>query len=325
MKAVICHKFGDPDYLVYGDTPSPKPGPGQVIISTYAAGVNFPDTLVVQGKAQYRVSVPFSPGAEVAGIIKEVGEGVDHIKVGDRVLAGTVWGSYAEEVVAPAYNTFVIPEEMDFLTASIFLCAYGTAIHALKDRGSLNAGETVAILGAAGGVGLACVQVAKALGAKVIALASTKEKLAMCKKNGADVCVNYSEVDLKEKLKRLTDGRGVDLIVDPVGSEYSEQALRATAWRGRFLVVGFTAGSIAKIPLNLPLLKGCSVTGVFWSTFARKEPQNNTANVALLFDLYKKGKIKPHLYKIFPLSAFRLAHAEISNRKVIGKIALIPK
>ncbi|MEM7104862.1 MAG: NADPH:quinone oxidoreductase family protein [Bacteroidota bacterium] len=322
MKAILCRQYGPPESLEYADIPPEKPGEGQVLIDVYYAGVNFPDTLVILGRDQYKPTLPFSPGGEISGTIKAIGPGVKGFEIGDRVFAGTVWGGYREQVVARANNTFKMPDTMDYLTASVFLATYGTAIHCLIDKANCKAGETVAVLGAAGGVGTAVIQVAKALGARVIACASTQEKLDYCKANGADELLNYREVDLKKTLKTLTDGKGVDIMCDPVGSDYSEPALRATAWKGRFMVLGFTAGLIAKIPLNLPLLKGNAIIGVFWSTFARRHPDENRKNVTRLLEMYEAGKLKPHVHKTFSLKDAPLALFEISNRKVKGKIAL---
>lgn len=324
MKAVVVRSYGPPESHMIEDIPSVSPGEGEVKIQVKACGVNFPDRLVMEGKDQYKPQLPFSPGGECAGIVMEIGSGVKHLKVGDNVFAGTVWGSFREEVIARGSNTFRIPENMDFQTAAIFIAAFGTAMHTLRDRAQLKSRETVAVLGAGGGVGTAIIQVAKALGAKVIACASSQEKLDFCKMNGADLLVNYSEVDLKSELKALTNNKGVDVLCDPVGSQYSEPALRATAWRGRYMVIGFTAGSIAKIPLNLPLLKGNAIVGVFWSTFARRHPEENRKNILDLLELYQRGKISPKIHGTFPLKDFVKAMNEIKNRKVRGKIVLLP-
>lgn len=322
MKSLLCTTYGPPSNLEYKDINDPQPAEGQVIIDVNHCGLNFPDTLTIEGLDQYGPPMPFSPGGEYSGIVSAVGEGVEKIQIGDRVLAGTIWGGLAEKAVAGAYNVHKIPDEMDFETASVFIVTYGTAYHCLVDRASLKPGETVAVLGAAGGVGIACVQVAKALGARVIACASTDEKLEVCKRSGADELVNYSKENIKSRLKELTNGQGADVVCDPVGSEYSEQALRATAWRGRFMVLGFTAGQIAKIPLNLPLLKGNSINGVFWSTFARKQPDDNRQNINALFDLWKEGKLHPEIYKVYPFDRAKEAFSDILERRVMGKVAI---
>src|SRR6266487_6557369 len=270
MKAVLCKAFGLPESLVIEDVESLKPGNGQVVISVKACGVNFPDTLIIQGKYQSKPPFPFIPGSEVAGIVKELGEGVDTINVGTRVMAFIGMGGFAEEAIADASHIIPMPHTLDFATASAFLLTYGTSHHALKDRAQLHPGETLLVLGAAGGVGLAAVEIGKVIGAHVIAAASTDEKLDVCRQHGADDLINYSTQDLKERVKTLTAGNGVDVVFDPVGGDYSEAALRGIAWNGRFLVIGFTAGDIPRIPLNLPLLKGCSIVGVFWGSFTAR-------------------------------------------------------
>ena len=273
MKAVLCKAFGPPESLVIEDVPSPAPGPGQVVISVKAASVNFPDTLIIQNKYQYKPTLPFSPGSECAGLVKTIGEGVTRVKEGDRVMAVTTYGSFAEEVCTDQSRVLEIPGGMDFPTASAFTLTYGTSAHALLDRGDLKPGETLLVLGASGGVGLAAIEIGKALGARVIACASTDDKLAICLEHGADEAINYTQQDLRERIKLLTNGSGVAVAYDPVGGALSEIVLRSMAWRGRFLVVGFAAGEIPKIPLNLTLLKGCAIVGVFWGEFMKREPQ----------------------------------------------------
>jgi NADPH2:quinone reductase len=302
--------------------PSPKAGEGQVVISVHACGVNFPDTLIIEGKYQFKPALPFSPGAEVAGIVKEIGPGVTSFKPGDRVIGATTWGGYAQEALAQAERVIRMPEGMDFQTASAFLLTYGTSHHALKDRAELKAGETVLVLGAAGGVGLAAVDIAKVMGARVIAAASTEEKLAVCRQHGADETINYATEDLRERLKALTGGRGVDVVYDPVGGDLSEPALRSMAWRGRFLVVGFAAGGIPNVPLNLPLLKGCSIVGVFWGAFMRNEPARNEANLRELVAWIHERKLHPHIYAVYPLERAADALHDVMNRKVTGKVVL---
>src|ERR1700704_4544736 len=273
MKAVLCRQFGPPESLVVEDLPSPRPGAGEVVVSVKATSVNFPDVLIIQNKYQVKPPLPFSPGSEVAGIVKTVGEGVTSVTPGDPVLAITAYGAFAEEVKTDARRLLAIPDGMDFATAAAFGLTYATSEHALVDRGALKAGETLLVLGAAGGVGLAAIEIGKILGAHVIACASTDDKLAVCRAHGADETINYATEDLRERIKALTSGNGPDVIYDPVGGAYTEPALRSIAWRGRLLVVGFAAGDIPKIPLNLTLLKGCSIVGVFWGEFARREPQ----------------------------------------------------
>ncbi|MFO1381879.1 MAG: NADPH:quinone oxidoreductase family protein [Chitinivorax sp.] len=323
MKAILCQSHGLPDTLVLQDISSPKPGPKQVVISVKACGVNFPDTLIIQGKYQFKPEMPFSPGGELAGVIKEVGEGVSHLKPGDHVIAFTGWGGFAEEVVTEAFKVIPIPPGFDFKVAASFAMVYGTSYHALKDRAQLKAGETVLVLGAAGGVGLATIQLAKAMGARVIAAASSDEKLAVCQANGADELVNYSKNDWRERIKQITDGKGVDVIYDPVGGDYAEPAMRLMAWNGRYLVVGFAAGDIPKIPLNLALLKGCSIVGVFWGEFAMRQKQDNQANMMQLFGWLMEGKIKPHISRVYPLAQAAQALNQLMARKTTGKVVLV--
>lgn len=322
MKALLCTSYGPASGLEFQDIVEPEIASDQVLIDVSHCGLNFPDTLTIQGKDQYGPPMPFSPGGEYSGVVASVGSEVDHVKVGDRVLAGTIWGGLREKAVAAAYNVHKLPDDMSFETASVFIVTYGTAYHCLVDRAQLQPGETVAVLGAAGGVGLAIVQVAKALGARVIACASSDERLEVCKRSGADEGINYSHEELKSRLKELTGGKGADVVCDPVGGEYSEKALRATAWQGRFMVLGFTAGQIAKIPLNLPLLKGNSINGVFWSTFARRQPEDNRHNVNALFELWKNGKLKPEVYQVYPFDQAREAFSDILERRVMGKVAI---
>jgi len=322
MKAVLCKRYGPPSALVVEDVPSPRPGEGQVLVAVHAAGVNFPDTLIIQGKYQFKPELPFSPGGEVAGIVREVGPGVTGIAPGDRVIAATTWGGYAEEVVADAQRVIPMPEGMDFATAATFVLTYGTSHHALKDRAALQPGETLLVLGAAGGVGLAAVELGKAMGARVIAAASSDDKLATCREHGADETINYASEDLRERLKVLTDGRGVDVVYDPVGGDLSEPALRSMAWNGRFLVVGFAAGRIPSIPLNLALLKGCAIVGVFWGAFTRNEPRRNEANLQELLEWFKAGKVRPHISARYPLERAADALRDVMERRVKGKVVL---
>jgi len=323
MKAVLCKQHGLPDTLVLEEIASPKAGAKQVVITVKACGVNFPDTLIIQNKYQFKPELPFSPGGEVAGIIKEVGEGVSHLNVGDTVIAMTGWGGFAEEVLTDASRVFPVPPVFDFKTAATFAYVFGTSYHALKDRAQLKEGETVLVLGASGGVGLAAVQLAKVMGAKVIAAASTEAKLAVCSQYGADAVVNYTDDNWREQVKVLTEGKGVDVVYDAVGGHYAEPALRSMAWNGRYLVVGFAAGDIPKIPLNLPLLKGCAVVGVFWGEFATRQKKDNQANMMQLFGWLMQGKIKPHISAEYPLEQAAQALNDLLERKATGKVVLV--
>jgi len=322
MKAIVCEKFGPPSDLVFKEVASPTPKEKEVLIDLRACGVNFPDTLIIQGLYQYKPELPFTPGSDIAGVVKEVGSGIKHLQVGQEVFGFVMNGGFATEVIAEGRNVFPKPPNMDFPIAASFLMAYGTSYHALKDRGQLKEGETLLVLGASGGVGLAAVELGKLMGARVIAAASTPEKLELCKSYGADETINYTTEDLKNRVKELTDGKGADVVYDPVGGSYSEAALRATAWKGRFLVVGFAAGDIPKIPLNLPLLKGCAVVGVFWGNFATKTPKENLQNTMELMQWYAQGKLKPHIHAIYPLAQAPQALEEMMNRKVRGKVII---
>lgn len=322
MRAVLCNQFGPPESLVVGDVPHPVPGRGQVLVSVHAAGVNFPDALIVQGKYQNKPELPFTPGSEVAGIVKAVGEDVVDPKPGQRVIAFTSLGGFAEEVLVEAARTLPLPAGMDFITASAFVVTYATSYHALKDRAAIEPGETLLVLGASGGVGLTAIQVGKLMGARVIAAASSEDKLATCQAHGADELINYSTDNLRERIKALTGGRGVDVVYDPVGGDYAEPALRSLAWLGRYLVVGFAAGEIPKIPLNLTLLKGCSIMGVFWGTFVRLQPALSQANLAQLVRWFSEGRLKSHVSGTYPLERAADALNDVLRRKVKGKLVL---
>jgi NADPH2:quinone reductase len=324
MKAVLCKSHGLPEKLVIEEIPSLQAKENEVIIKVKACGLNYPDTLIIQGKYQFQPDLPFSPGGEVAGVIQSVGSGVSHLKAGDRVMSGTGWGGFAEEVIALATNAFVLPESMDFVTAASSMMTYGTSYHALVDRAQIKKGETLLVLGAAGGVGTAAIQIGKALGATVIAAASSEEKLNYCKSIGADLTINYAKEDLKLRAKELTGGNGVDVIYDPIGDKFTEQALRAIAWKGRYLVVGFAAGEIPKISLNLPLLKGCAIIGVFWGRFFRNEPAANAENFKTVVNWFEQGKLKTQLYGKYPLEKVADAMHDMLDKKVMGKIVLIP-
>jgi NADPH2:quinone reductase len=322
VKAVLCRQFGPPESLVIEELASPAAGPGEVVVSVKAASLNFPDVLIIQNKYQFKPPLPFSPGSEMSGLIKEVGEGVRGFKPGDRVIAFTTYGAFAEEVKVEAARLVPIPEGMDFESAAAFLLTYGTSDHALRDRGALKSGETLLVLGAAGGVGLAAIEIGKAIGAQVIACASSADKLAVCRQHGADAGINYASEDLRERIRELTGGKGVDVVYDPVGGPYTEPALRSVTWRGRLLVVGFAAGDIPKIPLNLPLLKGSSIVGVFWGDFTRREPKAFAESIGQLGKWFREGKLKPHVSRTFPLEQAVDALKLMAARKVTGKVVL---
>ena len=322
MRAVVCEKYGGPQSLAIKEVKNPSSKPNEVLIDIRSAAVNFPDTLIIQGKYQIKPAVPFIPGSDLAGVVSAVGDQVKNIKPGDEVIGFTRTGAFAEKIVLPADACFPKPNKMDFNTAASFTMAYGTSYHALKDRATLKKDETLLVLGASGGVGLAAVELGKCLGAHVIAAASTDEKLQLCRDHGADELVNYHKDDLKSKIKHLTSGKGVDVVYDAVGGKYSEPALRATAWNGRYLVIGFATGDIPKIPLNLPLLKGCAIVGVFWGSFTARDPQSNNMNVKELTEMYEQGKIKPHIDQTYSLEKTPIALEDMMNRKLKGKVVI---
>jgi len=323
MKALLCKAFGPAATLVLEDVDSPRPKGNEVLIEVQAAGVNFPDTLIIEGKYQFKPPFPFSPGGEVAGLVSAVGAKVAHLKTGDRVMALTGWGGFAEQVAAPAYNVLPVPESMELNIAAAFGMTYGTSMHALRQRANLQPGETLLVLGAAGGVGLAAVEIGKAMGARVIAAASSAEKLEVARNAGADELINYGEQSLKNEVKRLTAGNGVDVIYDPVGGPLFEEAFRCMAWNGRFLVVGFAAGGgIPALPANLPLLKGASLVGVFWGSFAGRQPADNADNFRQLFAWHAEGKLKPLVSQTFPLKRGGEAIAALGQRKAVGKLVV---
>jgi NADPH2:quinone reductase len=322
MKAVLCKAFGSADTLVLEDIASPTIKSNEILLDVHAAGVNFPDTLIIEGKYQFKPPFPFSPGGEAAGVVAAVGEKVKAFKPGDRVMALTGWGAFAEQVAVPGYNALPIPQSMDFRTAAAFSMTYGTAIHALKQRASLQGGETLLVLGASGGVGLAAVEIGKAMGARVIAAASSADKLEVARTAGADELIDYSQASLKEEIKRLTNGNGADVILDPVGGDLFDQAIRAIAWNGRLLVIGFASGRIPELPANLALLKGASVVGVFWGSFAQRQPEDNTANFAQLFTWFEEGRIKPLVSKAYPLEQAGEAIESLRARKAVGKVVV---
>lgn len=322
MKAVICDHWAPYDQLKVAEIDPPVAKPGQVIIDVKAVGLNFFDTLIVEKKYQTQPELPFSPGGEISGIVSSVGDHVIHFAPGDRVMAYVGYGGAREQLAVPAGKITPIPDNITFEAAAGLTVTYGTSLHALRDRAKIKPGETLAVLGAAGGVGQSAIEIGKVLGAKVITCASSDEKLETCKNLGADELVNYTRDDLKTELKRLTGGKGVDVVYDPVGGELSEQALRATAWNGRLLVVGFASGTIPKIPLNLTLLKGCQIMGVFWGEHIKREPEKHQTNLSTLVHLCAKGSISPRVYKIKPLNQIISALDEIAKRRVQGKIIL---
>lgn len=324
MRAIRCTQYGPPEQLVVEDLPDLEPQSGEVVIDVKAASVNFPDVLIIENKYQFKPPLPFTPGSEVAGIVRAVGAGVTQFQPGARVVAFTGQGGFAEQALAPAAACVPLAGHVDFALAAAFTLAYGTSHHAVIDRGALQPGETMLVLGAAGGVGLAAVEIAKAIGARVIAAASSDAKLDVCKAHGADATINYSREDLRERIRALTDGRGPDVIYDPVGGDYAEPAFRSIGWRGRYLVVGFANGAIPKLPLNLALLKGASLVGVFWGDFAKREPQRNAAAFEQMLGWIDEGKLRPHVSARYPLGETPRALREMAERRVIGKVVITP-
>ncbi len=324
MRAVLCKEFGPPSKLVVEDIASPVAGAGEVVVEVKATALNFFDTLIIDNKYQFKPEMPFSPGAEIAGRIIEIGEGVTGFKIGDRVMAYMSWGGCREQVAVVAEKLVKLPDQIEYKIAAGLTVTYGTTYHALKDRANLRKGDTLAVLGASGGVGQSAVELGKVMGARVIAAASSDDKLEFCRSIGADDLINYSSENLKDRLKALTDGKGVDVIYDPVGAEYSEQALRAIAWQGRFLVIGFAAGDIPKIPLNLVLLKGCQIVGVFWGAFIKRCPQTSQANTVQILQWVCEGTLKPHIHQEYTLEQTIEALEALANRQVKGKAIIIP-
>ena len=325
MRAVRVHELTGPSALrLDTDVPEPTAGAGQVVIDVKAAGVNFPDILLTKGMYQFKPSPPFSPGGECAGVVSAVGSGVTSVAVGDRVATTLLYGAFAEKVVAPELGVVKLPESVSFEVGAATLLTYLTTIHALSDRAALKSGETLLVLGAAGGVGIAAVELGALMGARVIAAASSDDKLAFCREHGASDVINYASEDLKERVKALTKGNGVDVVYDPVGGNLAEAALRGTAWQGRFLVVGFASGDIPKIPLNLVLLKGCQIVGVFWGSFAMREPAANRAHADQIFRWVAEGKLRPAIDEVLPFDKAAEALARIDARKVKGKLVLTP-
>jgi NADPH2:quinone reductase len=325
MRAVRCHELTGPASLRVDDIADPPaPGPGEIAIDVKAAGLNFPDVLLVRGKYQFKPEPPFSPGGEAAGIVTAVGAGVTSIAKGDRVATTLIYGAFAEKIVVPEQAAVKLPDGVSFEVGAATFLTYATTIHALVDRGGVKEGDTLLVLGAAGGVGVAAIQLGKLLGARVIAAASTDEKIAFCKEHGADEGIVYTREDLKERVKALTKGNGANVIYDAVGGPYAEPALRSIAWEGRYLVVGFAAGDIPKIPLNLVLLKGCQIVGVFWGSYMMREPEKNRANARKIYDWVAAGKLRPHIDAVLPFTQAREALERMEQRQVKGKLVLVP-
>jgi NADPH2:quinone reductase len=322
MQAWLCENPVGVEALVWKELPTPEPGPGQIRVAIKAASLNFPDLLIVQGKYQLKPPTPFVPGTEFAGVIDAVGEGVKGFKPGTAVAAFAGTGGFGSHACIPAALAMPLPPGFPFEDAAAFICTYATSHHALIDRAALQAGETVLVLGAAGGVGTAAIQIAKAVGARVIAAVSSEDKAKRCLEIGADAAINYAQGDLREQIKALTDGKGPDVVVDPVGGDLAEPVFRSIAWRGRYLVIGFARGAIPALPLNLALLKGASLVGVFWGEFAKREPQRNAEMMMELASWYAQGRIKPVLDCVLPMQQLPQAFARMASRQVVGKVVL---
>lgn len=324
MKAILCTQAGPAETLSLADIPDPKPGTGEVVVDIAFAALNFFDTLIIQGRYQVKPEFPFSPAAEFSGVVSAVGASVSGFKIGDRVCGHCGFGAAREKIAVAAGRLVKVPDGLDLERAAGLLVTYGTTLHALRDRAKIQPGETLAVLGASGGVGLAAIELGKILGARVIACASSPAKLAFCKQHGADELLDYSKEDLKVRLRALTNGEGVDVVYDPVGGKYAEPAVRATAWEGRYLVIGFAAGEIPKIPLNLLLLRGSAALGVSWGQYTRRDPERFRKQIGEMLGWVKDGKLSPHIDHIFPLAEAKDAFAAISGRKVMGKVLLKP-
>jgi len=324
MKAILCTRYGGPDDLTLGELPDPVAAAGQVVVKVAAVALNFFDTLIIAGKYQTKPTFPFSPAAEFAGTVESIGAGVTAFAVGDRVVGFMGYGAARERIAIDAARLAKLPQGLEVDRAAGLIVTYGTTYYALKDRAQLRPGETLAVLGAAGGTGLAAIELGKVLGARVIACASSDDKLAFARAHGADETIDYAHGDLKEGLRRLTGGEGVDVIYDPVGGAYAEQALRSIAWEGRFLVVGFAAGAIPALPLNLVLLKGCDVRGVFWGAWTERDPASNRANIADLLRWCAEGKLSTHVHAVYPLEKTADALHALADRQVMGKVILRP-
>ncbi|HEY0223296.1 MAG TPA: NADPH:quinone oxidoreductase family protein [Pseudolabrys sp.] len=324
MKALLCTRYGTPDDLEIADIPDPSPAAGEAVVAIKAAALNFFDTLIIAGKYQTKPPMPFSPSAEFAGEVERVGAGVTSVKAGDRVMAYVRYGAARERIALAADRLVKIPDGLDFDRAAGLCVTYGTTLYALKDRAKLKPGECLAVLGASGGVGLAAIELGKIMGARVIACASSAEKIAFAREHGADDGIDYGAEDLKEALRRVTQGKGADVIYDPVGGAYAEAALRSIAWEGRFLVVGFAAGDIPKLPLNLVLLKGCDMLGVFWGSWTERDPRGHRANTEQLMAWCAEGKLSSHVHAVYPLAEAPAALKAIAARQVMGKVILRP-
>ena len=323
MHAWLCENPVGIDALTWKELPTPVPGKGEVLVEIKAASLNFPDILIVQNKYQFKPDLPFVPGSEYAGLVAALGEGVTNLKVGQSVACLSGTGGFGTHTLAPAEKCMPLPAGFSHVDAAAFIMIYATSHHALIDRAQLKAGETVLVLGAAGGVGTSAIQIAKAVGARVIAAASSDEKCALCKSIGADETINYSKETLRDAVKKLTGGKGPDVIYDPVGGEFAEPAFRSIGWRGRYLVVGFASGPIPSLPLNLALLKGASIVGIFWGDYARREPQANAAMMAELAQWYAQGKVKPVIDRTMPMSELKAAYAHMGSRGVKGKLVMV--
>jgi NADPH2:quinone reductase len=324
MKAILCTHFGTPDDLELADIPEPEAGPGEAVVAIKAAALNFFDLLIIAGKYQHKPPFPFSPAAEFAGVVESVGPGVSNVAPGDRVIGWTGWGAAREKIAANAAQLAKLPENLDFERAAGLTVTYATSLYGLRERGDLKKDETLVVLGASGGVGLAAVEIGRVIGARVIACASSEEKLAFAKAHGADETINYANTDLREALKRLGGTRGIDVVYDPVGGPYAEPALRSLGWEGRYLVVGFAAGDIPKIPLNLVLLKSCDIRGVLWGAWTTRDPYGQAALMKDIAAWCAEGKLSAHVHAAYPLAETRAALKAIADRKVMGKIVLRP-
>ncbi|MFZ1923214.1 MAG: NADPH:quinone oxidoreductase family protein [Xanthobacteraceae bacterium] len=324
MKAALCTNFCTPDQLEIADIAEPQAAPGEAVVRVEAAALNFFDTLIIAGKYQHKPPFPFSPAAEFAGVVESIGNGVIAVAPGDRVMGNIGWGAAREAVAVPADALVKIPPELDMDRAAGLTVTYGTTLYALRERAALKAGETLAVLGASGGTGLAAVEIGKIMGARVIACASADDKLAFAREHGADETVNYAREDLRGALKKLGGEHGIDVVYDPVGGRYAEPAVRALAWEGRYLVIGFAAGEIPKLPLNLVLLKSCDIRGVLWGSWVKREPQAQRALMTDIMQWCAQGKLKPHVHATYPLAEIAAALNAIADRKVMGKIVLRP-
>jgi NADPH2:quinone reductase len=322
MRALICKEIGPTDKLVIEEQPDPVAGPGEVLVHVHAAGINFPDILVIQGLYQVKIEPPFIPGTEAAGIVSAVGEGINQYKPGDRVMIMPEGAAFAEQCAVPVERVIPMPGSLDFKQAAGFTLTYGTSYHALKQSAAIQAGETVLVLGAAGGVGITAVEIARAMGARVIAAASSDEKLEFARAAGADETINYTEESLKDRCKALTNGKGVDVVYDPVGGEFAQQALRALAWHGRYLVIGFASGTIPEFPANIALLKEASIIGVWWGTWTQHNPADAMQNMAELAAMVAEGKLKPRVTETYRLDQYAEAFASLTSRKARGKVIL---